>query len=218
MVKAIHLFKEEKSMTRKGLFITFEGGEGSGKSTAIQGVADYFQSQGQEVLVTREPGGVEVAEKIRGLLVNEVMDTLTEAMLFAAARNEIMRNLIIPSLQEGKVVLCDRFIDSSFVYQGIVKGLGIQRVKEINDMVLGTVQPDITFYLDIHPEIGLARIFENNRETNKFDLEGVTFHHRIRQGYQLLTQLYPERIRVVNAEQSKEDVVQDCIRTLHQFL
>ncbi len=203
-----------------GLFITLEGGEGSGKSTAAILLAQWLRERGREVLITREPGGVHVSEQIRNVLVYEEMEPLTEAMLFAASRNEVITKLISPALKEGKVVICDRFVDSSYVYQGMVRGLGLEIVQRINQPIMDRVTPDVTLYFDVNPEVGLGRIHKNNRETNKFDEEAISFHYQIRESYQKLSQMedYKERICTINAEQTLEKVVQDCIKILESFM
>lgn len=202
--------------TRKGYFLTFEGGEGCGKSTVVKILAEWLKADGWDVLVTREPGGVDISERIRTLIVDNEMDVMTEALLFAASRNEITKKVIEPAIQQGKVVLCDRFIDSSFVYQGLVKRLGIERIYQFNQPILERIQPDLTFVLDLDPRIGLERIRKNGRETNKFDEEDILFHERVRRGYLSLRE-WPgiaKRLRIVPADQKPEDVARQC---LHYF-
>lgn len=199
--------------TKRGFFLTLEGGEGSGKSTVARILADWFRRKGYNVLLTREPGGVPVSERIRELIVNNGMDAVTEALLFAASRNEITKRVIEPALDRGEIVICDRFVDSSFVYQGIVKGLGIRKVQQFNQAVLERVEPDLTFLLDISPEEGLSRIHHNGRETNKFDREDLEFHERVRAGYLSLLER-PEiakRMRVIPAVGKPEEVARACI-------
>lgn len=191
----------------KGLFITFEGGEGSGKTTVINHVKDTLEQQGYDVLVTREPGGVAVAEDIRQILLYKEMDPMTEVLLFAGARNEHLRNVVIPALEKGTIVLCDRFVHSSYVYQGIVRGVGIEKVKDINDQVIGEYQPDLTVYLDVIPEIGLRRIQANtSRESNKLDEYDVTFHNRVSEGYLQVLSASQSPVMFINANQREEDV------------
>lgn len=204
----------------KGVFITIEGGEGSGKSTAIQGINKWLEEERVETLVTREPGGVRVSEQIRNILVNEEMHPLTEAMLFASSRNEITNKVLIPALKEGKVILCDRFIDSSYVYQGLVRGLGLEVVEQVNKPILDVIQPDITLYFDIAPEVGLGRIQKNGRETNKFDKESLDFHYKVRESYQMLAKMdkHKNRIYTINANQTPDNVVKDCINLIQTVL
>lgn len=174
---------------KKGLFITFEGGEGSGKSTAIHAVKERLEQHGHEVVVTREPGGVSLAEEIRELILFQEMDPMTEVLLFASARMEHLKEVVIPALNEGKVVLCDRFVHSSYVYQGLVKGVGLDKVKQINELVIGDYYPDATVHLDIDAYTGLFRIKANNRETNKMDEYDLSFHESIREGYQMVFEM-----------------------------
>lgn len=181
-----------------GVFITLEGPEGAGKTTIIEKLAEDLASDGVQVLATREPGGIEIAEKIRTIILDKqhtMMDPRTEALLYAAARRQHLVEKVIPALQEGKVVLCDRFIDSSLAYQGFARGLGIDEVFAINKFAIEGAMPDITLYFDIEPELGLKRIARNaGREVNRLDLETVEFHHKVREGYHLLLKRFPERI------------------------
>lgn len=202
---------------RDGLFITLEGGEGSGKSLAIKGLKKHFEAQGIEVLITREPGGLEVAEKIRNIVVEEEMDPITEAYLFAASRNELVKNVIQPALEKKMVVICDRFVDSSFVYQGHVKGIGIDKVVDINKYAMNGYLPDITLYFDVDPAIGLERIASNNREVNKFDKQDLSFHHKVREGYRLIQKKYKHRIKQIDASQSKEAVLSQCVKEVDWY-
>src|SRR4051794_23361865 len=160
--------------------ITLEGVEGSGKSTLIQYLKDFIESIGKKVIVTREPGGIEISEQIRSVILdteNTKMDGRTEALLYAAARRQHLVERIIPALNEGNVVLCDRFIDSSLAYQGYARGLGIDEVLSINEFAIGSFMPSLTLYLDLDPQIGLSRIRKNKgREVNRLDLEEISFH------------------------------------------
>ena len=197
----------------KGIIISIEGGEGSGKGTVIKKLKEMFP----DFVFTREPGGCKIAEEIRNVIVdkeNVGMTPVTEAMLFAAARNQHLVDKVIPALNNGKVVVFDRYYDSSLVYQGIARGLGMDVVWEINKVAVGDCIPTLTLYLDIEPEKGLARIMENNRETNRLDLESMEFHNKIRNGYLELAQMFPERIKVVNADQTPEAVLQDVVQLI----
>lgn len=207
-------------MAREGLFITLEGGEGSGKTTVLGRLAAYLQNRSMPYLITREPGGIEIAEKIRTIILDPshtAMDARTEALLYAASRSQHLVECVEPALNEGLTVLCDRFVDSSLVYQGHARGLGIEEVWNINRFAIGNRMPDITFYLDIEPEIGLARIAaDQKREVNRLDLESLEFHHKVREGYQLVTAAYPDRIVVLDANRPLHIVEQDIIRTLNE--
>lgn len=195
------------------LFITFEGPEGAGKTTVIQMIAERLAKNNIEVLATREPGGIEIAEKIRTIILNPAhtaMDERTEALLYAAARSQHYFEKVRPALDAGKLVICDRFIDSSLAYQGYARGIGVNEVLSINEFAIGKKLPDLTILFDLAPEVGLARIHAtSNREVNRLDVESLPFHQKVREGYLQLVEQYPERIRVVNADQDIENVVED---------
>lgn len=206
------------------MFITFEGTEGSGKTTVLREITKRLQEG--RYITTREPGGVPIAEAIRSVILDErsmMMDEWTEAYLYTAARRQHLIERVIPALNEGKVVLCDRFIDSSLAYQGYARGLGIDTVESINRIVIGTYMPDVTIYFDVPPEVGLQRIFKNRSdEVNRFDQESLNFHKKVYEGYTKVRERFPERIRTVDASQSIERVieevwkiVEDAIRPLN---
>ncbi|WNS42217.1 dTMP kinase [Paenibacillus sp. MMS20-IR301] len=205
-------------MKREGFFITLEGGDGSGKTTVLGRVAAYLQNHSMPYLITREPGGIEIAEKIRSIILDPahtVMDARTEALLYAAARSQHLAEVVEPALQEGLTVLCDRFVDSSLVYQGYARGLGIEKVREINQFATGGRMPDLTFYLDIDPEVGLSRIAANrNGDMDRLDLESLDFHQKVRAGYQLVNDTDPQRIVVIDAGRPVHMVEQDIVRVL----
>lgn len=201
---------------KKGIFITIEGGEGAGKTTILRGIAEWLEAQGWEVVATREPGGIPIAEKIREVILDRRhadMDARTEALLYAAARRQHLVQKVEPALAAGKAVLCDRFVDSSLAYQGYARGLGIGEVWEINRFAMGDLLPDLTLYLDVRPEIGLGRIRSaGGREINRLDLEDLEFHRKVREGYRLLAERHPERIVTIDAEQPPERVLELAIR------
>ncbi|WP_127551194.1 dTMP kinase [Paenibacillus amylolyticus] len=205
-------------MQGRGKFITLEGGEGSGKTTMIGRIDSYFEERGIPYVVTREPGGIEIAEKIRSIILDPLhtaMDARTEALLYAAARSQHLAEKVEPALRAGKAVICDRFVDSSLVYQGYARGLGIENVWAINRFAIGDLMPDVTLYLDIEPEVGLARIdAHDGREVNRLDLENLEFHRKVREGYFLLKEQFPERIRVIDASMKQEDVLAAMILSL----
>ncbi|MFJ7842104.1 MULTISPECIES: dTMP kinase [Lysinibacillus] len=195
------------------LFITFEGPEGAGKTTIIKKIAERLAQENIDVLATREPGGIEIAEKIRTIILNPAhtaMDERTEALLYAAARSQHYFEKVRPALDAGKMVICDRFIDSSLAYQGYARGIGVDEVLSINEFAIGKKLPDLTILFDISPEVGLARIHAHgDREVNRLDVESLAFHQKVREGYLQLVKRYPERIRVINADQNMEHVVED---------
>ena len=186
-------------------FITLEGVEGSGKSTLINFIRDSIESNGKKVVVTREPGGIDIAEQIRSVILdkkNIKMDGRTEALLYAAARRQHLVEKVIPSLNEGNIVLCDRFIDSSLAYQGYARGLGINEVFSVNKFAIEDLMPDLTLYLDLDPQIGLNRIAKNKgREINRLDLEEINFHVKVREGYEEVMKMFPERMVRIDANQ-----------------
>lgn len=197
--------------------ISIEGGEGSGKGTVIRALKEAFP----EFVFTREPGGCVIAEQIRNIIVdkdNVGMTPIAEAMLFAAARNQHLVDKVIPALNDGKVVVFDRYYDSSLVYQGIARGLGIDTVWNINQPAVGDCIPKLTIYLDIAPEKGLARIAANNRETNRLDLESMDFHNKIRNGYLQIAEMFPDRISIVNADQTPDAVFNDVVALIKKLL
>lgn len=206
----------------KGIFITFEGGEGSGKTSVIQAIQQHLQSVGRQVKVTREPGGVDIAEQIRAVILdtnNTKMDGRTEALLYAAARRQHLVEVIEPALRRGEVLLCDRFLDSSLVYQGVARGLGVEAVWEINRFAIAAFMPQVTFYLDIEPAVGLARIHANaNREVNRLDLEAIGFHEKIREGYLQLANTYTDRIQRIDASRALNEVVADVVARVERVL
>lgn len=203
-------------------FITAEGGEGSGKTTSLLKIKEWLESTGEKVLLTREPGGVVLAENIRSVIFGEgsdSIDIMTEALLYAAARREHLVKKVIPALEDGYIVLCDRFVDSSIVYQGLVRGLGIENVWLINNLVIGDYMPGLTLYYDIIPEKGLERISINeDREKNRFDLASLNFHNKIRDGYLEQLRNNEERIHLINAGGSIEEVFEEVKDKLTSYL
>lgn len=192
------------------MFITFEGPEGAGKTSVLEEVATRLKNEGIDCLVTREPGGIPISEAIRHVLLDNhhtTMDGITEALLYAAARRQHLVEKIEPALAEGKVVLCDRFIDSSLAYQGYARNIGFEKVYEMNVLAIGETMPDHTLFFDISPEDGLARIHSNEaREKNRLDHEELSFHQRVYEGYQQVLARFPERIDVIDASASFDEV------------
>ena len=209
-------------MKQKGQFITFEGPEGAGKTTVIATLHERLEAEGKQVVLTREPGGIRIAEQIRTIILdndNTEMDAKTEALLYAAARRQHLIEKVIPALNAGAIVLCDRFIDSSLAYQGRARGLGIDEVLLINQFAIENTMPDLTIFFDINPEEGLARIMNNSsRENNRLDKESVAFHESVYEGYKELLQRYPERIVVTNARLSEAVVTENVWRIISSQL
>lgn len=194
-----------------GQFITFEGPEGSGKTTVIHKVYEKLNKE-YNVIITREPGGIKISEAIRKLLLDsdDDMDERTEALLFAAARRQHLFEKIIPQLEDGGIVLCDRFVDSSLSYQGYAREIGVKEVQAINEFAIENLYPDLTLYFDVPAEIGLNRIKDNQRNANRLDKEKIEFHHKVTDGYKKLISEYPDRIKVIDATQSLEKVIEDA--------
>lgn len=205
-----------------GMFITIEGGEGTGKTTQIKLIAEYLKENKIDYILTREPGGIEISEQIRGIILdkeNTSMDARTEALLYAASRRQHLVERVIPAIKEGKVVICDRFLDSSLAYQGFARGLGISEVLQINEFAIEGYMPTLTIYLDIEPSIGINRINKDKeREVNRLDLEKNSFHEKVREGYKILLKRYPERMRLVDANQSIESVFEDIKCQINKLL
>lgn len=203
-------------------FITLEGPEGSGKTTVAKMLLDALRKQGFLVFATREPGGTEIAEQIRHIILdprNTAMDPRAEALLYAASRRQHMVEKILPALAKGEHVLCDRFIDSSLAYQGHGRGLGIDEVLQLNLFAIEGHLPDITLFFDVSPEIGLKRIdAHKGREVNRLDLERLEFHHTVREGYLEVIRRYPDRFIVIDANQPLELVFQDALARLVERL
>ncbi|MBQ9457454.1 MAG: dTMP kinase [Bacilli bacterium] len=200
------------------LFITFEGGEGSGKSSALRLLQERLSNEGYEIVVTREPGGTPIAEEIRNVILdkkNVAMDPRTEALLYAASRRQHLVEKVWPALKEGKIVLCDRYLDSSLAYQGGARGLGIDQVLAVNMFATEGTFPDLTLLFDIEPEQGLARIAANaGREVNRLDLEKIDFHRGVRATFHEIAARYPERFVIIDASKPLEQVVEDAYQAI----
>lgn len=192
------------------LFVTIEGPEGSGKTSAMRIVKEKLENVGYSVVTTREPGGTEIGEQIRNVILdpkNTEMDSRTEALLYAASRRQHLIEKIWPSLKEGKIVFCDRYLDSSLAYQGIARGLGVEQILEVNSYATEGTFPDLTVLFDIDPLLGLERINKNkNREVNRLDMEKISFHKQVRNGYLELSRRFPDRYFVVDASLPLEEV------------
>ncbi len=195
------------------MFITFEGGEGSGKSTVIREIARRIEERGREVVLTREPGGTPISEEIRNVILdkrNTDMDPRTEALLYAASRRQHVVQKIIPALKEGKVVISDRYLDSSLAYQGNARGLGMASVFNMNLFATEGLEPDLTLFFDLEPETGIERIEANpDREVNRLDLEKLSFHQKVREGFEKLLKENPHRMVRIDASRHLDEVIED---------
>lgn len=202
------------------MFITFEGGEGAGKSTIAKRLRHYLENKGYEVILTREPGGTEFADRVRDLIMEEDISAYEEMMLFNVARLNHLEQVILPALANHKIVLCDRFIDSSRAYQGILGDCTYneyQKLEQVNETIANSVDLiNTTFYFKIDPEIALNRIAKNNRETNRFDKKDLDYHYQLQAAYeQLISVDRSNRFVVIDAEQDEEQVLQQCIDHLN---
>lgn len=200
------------------MFISFEGGEGSGKTSQIKKVCAFFHSIGVKYLVTREPGNGLIGKQIRSILLrpeNEILVPRAELLLFMADRAQHIETVITPAIESGKVVLCDRFFDSTLVYQGIVGRVGFEKTLQFHNLVFNGLRPDVTFLLDLSPEIGLARTWrqldegDRGQDESRFERKKLDFHEQVRQGFLKLAGLEPKRFRIIDAEKSCRDVWSD---------
>ena len=215
-------------MTKRPLFITFEGGEGAGKTTLISNLHHELLQRGYDVVVTREPGGSKLGNHIRHWLLNRDFDftvgTNAELLLFLAARAQHIEELIRPALAAGKTVLCDRFNDSTVAYQGVARGLGLDAVQNLCDLVCGEIVPNLTFFIDVDPSEGLRRTRcvdkENSKagEVDRIESEALAFHQRVRDGLQQLAARYPQRIHTLDGHHPPADVLLSAIHALNTYL
>ena len=205
---------------KKGLFITFEGNDGSGKTTIANLVVGTLQELGYDVVYTREPGGIRIAEDIRSIILNPEyteMDPMCEAMLYAAARRQHLVQKVLPALAEHKIVICDRFIDSSLAYQGSARGLGISEIYELNQFAVKGHMPDLTLFLKVDLETGLSRV-QARGAMDRMDQESMDFHIKVVQGYDEVLKSYQDRIHVIDASQEVEKVYQDTMHVINQLV
>ncbi|MCM1272555.1 MAG: dTMP kinase [Clostridium sp.] len=204
----------------KNKFISIEGPDGSGKTTQIQLLKEYLEKKGYEILITREPGGTKISEAIRDIILDRAfveMDYMTEALLYAAARAQLVAEVIKPALSGGKFVICDRFVDSSAVYQGMARGLGVDTVYEINGFAIQNVMPDLTIHLDLPASVGIARK-KNQAELDRMELEALNFHEKVAEGYRQLAKRTPDRIYTIDATQPVENIHRQILEKLERML
>jgi len=203
-------------------FITLEGGECSGKTTVINEICKVLEKKNIDFITTREPGGIRIAEDIRNIILdvkNTDMTPECEALLYAASRMQHLSQKVIPALKEGKVVICDRFLDSSLAYQGYARGLGMDKVLNINSFALDYL-PDLTIFIDVTPDVALKRMSNKDRDgkCDRLDQEKIDFHERVYEGYHKVLEMYPERIVRVDGNKPLADVVNDCINIVLKYL
>ena len=205
----------------RGLFITFEGNDGSGKSSVSSAIKEELEKLNIDFITTREPGGSMIAEKIREIILdkeNLEMDPKTEALLYAASRREHLIHTVLPALKEGKVVLSDRYLDSSLVYQGIARGLGVDEIFNMNEFAVEGCLPDLTIMIAVRPEIGMSRIKKNRGELDRLELEQLSFHNMVYEGYHEIAKRFPNRIVMIDGEKAKEEVIEEAKQIVLQYL
>ena len=196
---------------RKGLFIVFEGCDGSGKTTISQNVYNKLLEMGYPVIYTREPGGIEISEKIRDIILdpkNTTMDDRTEALLYASSRRQHLIEKVLPALNDNKIVICDRFVFSSLVYQGYARGIGLEEVWQINNFAIDDNFPDRTIFLDIQAEVGIERI-SSRKFKDRLDQESMGFHHKVYEGYQIINDRFKDKVETFDANRTPDEITKD---------
>ncbi|MCI5622876.1 MULTISPECIES: dTMP kinase [Anaerostipes] len=196
-----------------GLFITMEGPDGSGKSTQIELLRDYLSHKGYDIIVCREPGGTPISEAVRQVILNKdftEMGNMTELLLYASARAQLVEEVIRPAINAGKVVICDRFVESSVVYQGIARGMGIDLVYDVNRFAIGDTMPDITFFIDVDAQTGIARK-KKQAELDRMEREALDFHIKVVEGYRTLAAMNSDRIHRIDGNLSIEEIHRQII-------
>lgn len=204
---------------KKGFFITVEGTDGSGKTTQINLMKDYIESLGHKVVLTREPGGTSVSEKIRDILLdieNKNISCVAEMLLYASARAQLVSELIKPSIENGKTVICDRFVDSSYVYQGFGRGINLETITAVNNVATDGIRPDITLFFDLSPEIALSRRISSTG-ADRIEQEKMDFHMKVYQGYKKLANLYPDRIKTIDSNRGIDEIFSDVRQWLDRL-
>ncbi|MBE5943463.1 MAG: dTMP kinase [Lachnospiraceae bacterium] len=205
----------------QGIFISMEGPDGSGKSTQIELLKSYLEAKGyDEIIITREPGGTVISEAIREIILNKdyvEMGYMTEALLYASARAQLVSQVIKPALEAGKAVISDRFVDSSAVYQGMARGLGVETAYQINSYAIQGVMPDLTIHMDLPAKVGISRK-KKQAELDRMELETLEFHERVAQGYRDLATLNPDRIKSIDATMTIEDIHNKIVKYVEAVL
>lgn len=204
----------------QGIFISMEGPDGSGKSTQIELLKKYLENIGYEIIVTREPGGTAISEAIRDIILDKrytEMSDMTEALLYASARAQLVSQVIAPALAEGKAVISDRFVDSSAVYQGMARGLGVDAVYKMNEYAIQGIMPNLTIHLDLSAQVGIGRK-KKQAELDRMELQTLEFHEKVAEGYRELARLAPERIYTIDATLPMEEIHKKIVDKLAGLL
>lgn len=202
---------------KKGLFITFEGADGCGKTTQLNLVKEFLEANDYEVMLTREPGGKGLGEKLRNILLNyegEVADKC-ESFLFLADRAQNIDKIVKPALEEGKIVLCDRHTDSTVAYQGYGRGLDIEQINYLNNIATGSIKPDLTLIYDVDIETSMSRV---GQEKDRMENSGMEFFNRVRDGYLKIAKNEPQRVKVINSTKTIDEVFEDTIGVIEEYL
>ncbi len=202
-------------------FITFEGCDGCGKTTVLKLVSEELSKRKVDFLLTREPGGSKIAEQIRNIILdkkNIEEDSRTEALLYAASRRQHLTDVVLPALKQGKLVLSDRYIDSSLAYQGYARGIGIKEVMSINAFAINGLMPDVTFFLDLTPEEGLKRIASRSRESDRLDKEKLAFHQKVYEGYKIIIKDDPKRFVIIDAKKTPDEETKEIVDKIMEII
>lgn len=205
---------------KKGSFIVFEGPDGSGKTTVCDIVCQKLKDKGFDIVHTREPGGIDIAEQIRAVILdpkNTAMDSRTEALLYAASRRQHLIEKVLPAINAGKIVICERFVYSSLAYQGKARGIGYEGVKAINDFAIEGCKPDITIYLDVDEKTGQSRINDRGNK-DRLDAESINFHHLVNEGYKEIISLYKDNVKIVDATKDIDAVVDNSLAIILDYI
>ena len=213
--------KQNEDYKMQGIFISMEGPDGSGKSTQIELLKAYLKKKGyDEIIITREPGGTVISEAIRGIILNKdfsEMSYMTEALLYASARAQLVSQVIKPALEAGKAVISDRFVDSSAVYQGMARGLGVEEVYNINSYAIQGIMPQLTIHMDLPAKVGISRK-KNQAELDRMELETIEFHEKVAEGYRELARRSPDRIKSIDATQDIQTIHEIIVKYIEELL